>query len=605
MTSVLRENISLAITGSGGSGMLSAGELLLRTAAKTGFYGLLTRSVGPQIRGGESAALIRLAHYPVETHDDHFHVLLAADWNNFHRFAGEIVLGEDVLVIVDEQAGDLPEMVAAVADEKSILRLPLHALARELDARVNMVALGFLGALLGMEQDMLRAVVQDFFRRKKRDRFIEPSLAALEKGRELAEPLLKARGGPLIATPGKPCRDMADCGARWLISGNRAVATGFLQAGGRFVAGYPITPATDMLEWLAPRIGRAGGLLVQAEDELAAINMVLGASFGGLPAMTATSGPGFSLMVEGLGLGVMAEIPALIVDVQRVGPSTGIPTKSEQGDLQLALCGAHGDAPHLVLAPDCVVDCLHTTAWALHLAERLQCPAVLLSDQKLGQMLSITDAIPPAPWKAERKLKESCAENEEPYKRYAITEDGVSPMALPGTPGCLHTVDGLEHDERALPSSQVEDHAAQLEKRHRKLARLEDWPDEEMAHWADIMGSGEVAVITWGSSAGAAREAVRMAADEGLHARHISLRLLWPPQKNRLARLLEGVRRLIVVEQSHSGQFLHYLRAHYDLPEVVVSCRRPGPRPITPRQVLRALREACEMKETFSERVCT
>ena len=605
MTSILRENISLAITGSGGSGMLSAGELLLRSAAKTGFYGLLTRSIGPQIRGGESAALVRLAHYPVETHDDHFHLLLAADWKNFHRFAGEIQLSEDVLVIMDENAGDPPESVAAVVNEKNVLRLPLHALAKEMGSRVNMVAVGLLGALLALPRETLRAVVEDFFHRKGREQFVAPSLAALERGEALAKPLLRAHGGAFVATPGKPCRDMADCGARWLISGNRAVATGFLQAGGRFVAGYPITPATDMLEWLAPRMERLGGLLVQVEDELAAINMVLGASFGGLPAMTATSGPGLSLMVEGLGLGVMAEIPALVVDVQRIGPSTGIPTKSEQGDLQLALCGAHGDAPHLVLAPDCVVDCVHTTAWALHLAERLQCPAVLLNDQKLGQMLAITDAIPPAPWRAERKLKEMCAEEEGPYKRYALTEDGVSPMALPGAPGCLHTVDGLEHDERALPSSQVEDHAAQLEKRHRKLARLEEWPEEEMAHWAEAFGTGEVAVITWGSSAGAAREAVRMAADEGVRARHVSMRLLWPPQKKRLARLLDGVERLVVVEQSHSGQFLHYLKAHYTLPETVVSCRRSGPRPITPRQVLRAVREACAVAEPFSERVCT
>jgi len=590
-----RETISLALTGSGGTGMLTAGDLLLRAAARNGLYGLLTRSVGPQIRGGESAALLRIAHYPLETHDDTFHVLFAADWKNFDRFVGEIHLDEDVLVIMDEAARDVPAVVEETSGE--VFRLPLHATAKQTGGRVNMVGVGFLGRLLGMGAEELADIIRRFFTRKKRERFIDPSIAAMEAGYDLAAPHVEK--GSLLAPPSETERATAE--HRWLISGNQAVATGFLHAGGRFVAGYPITPATDMLEWLGPRLPTFGGVLVQAEDELAAINMVLGASYGGLPAMTATSGPGLSLMVEGIGLGVAAEIPALIVDVQRIGPSTGIPTKSEQGDLMLAINAAHGDAPHLVLAPDCVTDCIRTTAWALHLAERLQCPAILLSDQKLGQMHSIIDAIEMPPWKAGRKLQERC---EGDYARYRLTEDGVSPMALPGAPGCMHTIDGLEHDEHALPSSRVEDHAAQLEKRRRKLFRMEDWPDEDMAHWADVQGAGEVAVLTWGSAAGPAREAIRMAAEEGLHARHISMRLLFPPQKKRLSKLLDGVKRLIVVEQTHSGQFYHYLKSWFDLPGVVISCRRPGPRPITPRQVLRALREACAITEKETERVC-
>ena len=590
-----RETISLALTGSGGAGMLTAGDLLLRAAARNGLYGLLTRSVGPQIRGGESAALLRIAHYPLETHDDAFHVLFAADWKNFDRFAGEIHLDEDVLVIMDEHAREVPETVENTTGE--VCRLPLQATAKRTGGRVNMVGVGFLGRLLGMTPDELAAVIRWFFSRKGRERFIESSIAAMKAGFDLAAPHVKT--GALLAPPS--AKERAAAKNRWLMSGNQAVAMGFLQAGGRFVAGYPITPATDMLEWLGPRLPKFGGALVQAEDELAAINMVLGASWGGVPAMTATSGPGLSLMAEGIGLGVAAEIPALVVDVQRIGPSTGIPTKSEQGDLNLALHAAHGDAPHLVLAPDCVTDCIRTTAWALHLAEKLQCPAIVLSDQKLGQMHSIIDAINLPPWKARRKLRERC---EGDYARYRITPDGVSPMALPGVPGCMHTVDGLEHAENALPSSRVEDHAAQLDKRRRKLFRMEDWPDEEMAHWAEVQGGGEVAVLTWGSAAGPAREAVRMAAEEGLHARHISMRLLFPPQKKRLSRLLDGVKRLVVVEQTHSGQFYHYLKSWFDLPEVVISCRRPGPRPITPRQVLRALREACGISEHESERVC-
>ncbi len=600
MPGTRRESLSLALTGSGGTGMISAGELLLRACARIGLYGLQTRSVGPQIRGGESAALLRIAHYPVEAHDDAFHVLFAADWQNFERFAGEITLADDVVVITDEAATDIPRVVRAHAAD--IRHLPLHAIAREHKARINMVGLGLLGHLLRLTEEELADIIHWFFTRKGRQQFIEPSIAAMRAGFALAEPMLEEV--PSLRTTPDAARAQAKAGRRWLISGNQAVATGFLQAGGRFVAGYPITPATDMLEWLAARLPQLGGQLVQAEDELAAINMVLGASYGGIPAMTATSGPGFSLMAEGIGLGVMAEIPALIVDVQRIGPSTGIPTKSEQGDLQLALCGTHGDAPHLVIAPDCINDAIRTTAWALHLAEKLQCPAVLLSDQKLGQMLSVIDApegMPP--WKAERETVAACETGD--YRRFALTDSGISPVALPGAKGCMHTIDGLEHDEAALPSSKVEDHAAQLEKRWRKLQQMEEWPEEEMRHWADCIGTGEVCIITFGSSAGPAREAIRLAADMGLHARHISMRLLFPPQKKRLHKLLEGVKRLIVVEQTHSGQFLHYLKAHYELPEVVISCRRPGPKPITPQQVLRALREACTVDAKLTERVCT
>jgi len=320
-----------------------------------------------------------------------------------------------------------------------------------------------------------------------------------------------------------------------------------------------------------------GGTLVQAEDELASINMALGASFGGVPALTATSGPGLSLMIEALGLSVGAEVPVVVVDVMRTGPSTGIATKSEQADLNLALYGMHGDAPHVVVAPNSLADCIAATQWAVGLAESLQLPAIVLSDQYFGQARAVVDA-PAVP---EMNLARETAKPDGAYKRYALTPSGISPMAIPGTPGGQYTADGLEHNERGTPSSQASDHLAQMEKRARKLAQLD--PGDA---WASVEGEGETAVITFGSCTGPVREAL---ARNGEKVRLISIRLLSPAQPERLKRALHGVRRVLVVEQNHSGQFLRYLKSEYELPAQVKSLRRPGPLPFRPEEITREI----------------
>jgi 2-oxoglutarate ferredoxin oxidoreductase subunit alpha len=261
----------------------------------------------------------------------------------------------------------------------------------------------------------------------------------------------------------------------------------------------------------------------------------------------------------------------------RTGPSTGIATKTEQADLHIALYGLHGDAPHLVLAPNSVADCLRTTQWAAALAERLQAPAIVLSDQFFGQARATIDRPADLAFVGERQR---AAANDPGYKRYAITPSGVSPMAIPGTAGVAYTADGLEHGERGTPSSAAADHLAQLDKRARKLSSI-DYGE----HWADVEGEGELAVITWGSCTGAVREAFRRMKDDGIAARLISLRLLSPAQPARLQAALKGVKRALVVEQSHGGQFLKFLRAEYDLPCELASFRKPGPLPVRPEEI--------------------
>jgi 2-oxoglutarate ferredoxin oxidoreductase subunit alpha len=269
------------------------------------------------------------------------------------------------------------------------------------------------------------------------------------------------------------------------------------------------------------------------------------------------------------------------VDVMRGGPSTGIPAKSEQGDLGMALYGLHGDAPRLVMAPNSVSDCLHTAQWAVELAESLQSVAIVLSDQFLGQTRAVVDRPPDREVRGTRLLAEAGAEG---YRRYALTESGVSPMALPGMPGLAYTADGLEHTERGIPTSQAREHGAQLDKRHRKLAG-----HDYGAQWADVEGEGDVAVLTFGSCTGPAREAAARARADGLAVRLVSMRLLAPARPALLAAALEGVSRVLVVEQNHSGQFHRYLRAEYDLAAELVSFRRPGPLPLRPDEIHRQL----------------
>jgi len=568
------KSISIALTGSGGSGVMTAGQTLLDAARSCGFYGLMTRSSGPQIRGGEAAAMLRLATRQVESHADRFDVLLALDFENVQRFAAELPLDAGSLVIADPKAGEIPAAIAAYGAR--VARVEMNKLAKSVQGgRISMVALGILARLTGLpEEAIISAVSQTIGQRKPEA--VAASEQAVRLGAVAAEGLPEA---PRLELPAeKPA-------GRWSITGNEATGLGALKGGVRFVAGYPITPATEILEWMAPALQQCGGVLIQAEDELASINMVIGASHGGVPALTATAGPGLSLMIESIGLAVASETPIVVVDVMRTGPSTGIATKSEQTDLNIAVYGLHGDAPHVVVAPLGISDALATAQWSVALAEAIQVPVIVLSDQSIGQSRAIIDRPEDVAFVARR---ETAAAHPDSYRRYELTANGISPMALPGLPGGQFTADGLEHNAQGTPSSQAQDHIAQLDKRLRKVEGY-DYGD----FWAEIEGEGPLAVLTWGSSVQPVREAIATARAHGIAAKPIALRLIAPAQPERLAAALGGVKRLIVVEQSHSGQFWRYLRAHYDLGIPTVPMYRPGPLPIRPGEILEIiLREA-------------
>jgi 2-oxoglutarate/2-oxoacid ferredoxin oxidoreductase subunit alpha len=567
------KSVSVAILGSGGAGALTAGAILLEAAGKSGLYGIMNRAVGPQIRGGEAAAHVRLANQPVDCMAEYFDLLIAIDWNNAERFAADLGLSPDSLIITDSEGKDVPGVIMNSGSQ--IEAVPLKALAKEIPGgRENMIAVGLAAGIIGLSPNHLLSIVKAKLDTKGAEA-VEAGQLCIEVGMATAKAYLRETGIRNATFSNKE---------RWLITGNEAVALGAVRGGVRFAAAYPITPATEVLEWLSSGLAKVGGALVQAEDELSSINMIIGASYGGRASITATSGPGLALMVESIGLAQAAEVPIVIVDVMRGGPSTGIPTKSEQSDLNIAVYGCHGDAPHIVVAPLSVADCLFTGHWAVHLAEAMQVPTIVLSDQSLGQARIIIDKPANITFFANRKTYVPI--EGETYNRYAVTADGISPMAIPGIAGGQYTADGLTHSERGTPSSKYDDHHNQLDKRRDKIVNF-DYGD----HWAAIEGEGDTVILTWGSITGAAREAIRQLGEEGIKIKLISMRLIAPFPKDALLEELQGAKNTLVIDQTHAGQFNQYLRSQCDLPGNIKHFHRAGPRVISPAEINTQIRD--------------
>lgn len=565
-----RPSIAVVFAGSGGAGAMTAGAVFLRAAAHAGYYGMMTQLFGAQVRGGESAALVQVSTAPIETQPDRYDLFVALDWDKVEQFAAEIPLGEATIILADPAAGPVPPGIAR--SKGRVVALAMNdpnenKLERALRGkRVNMFAAGVVCALTGIGAADVEAAIGTIFESKNAD-LVAANAAGAVLG---AQATLALHLDLLLAPPQKA--------SRWLLSGNQATAFGALRGGVRFVGCYPITPATDLVEWLAPHLIKLGGRLVLGEDELASVNMTLGASYGGTPAMTVTSGPGFSLMIETLGLAVAAEIPFVLVDVMRAGPSTGIASKTEQSDINLAIYGGHGDAPRVVLAPVSVADCISTAEYAVYVAESLQTPVIVLSDQALGQATTVIDPSTERPTPLRRRTNGVAPGK--PFKRYAIGGEAVTPMPLPGTPHFEWVAEGLTHNEAGLPASGAAAHVAQIEKRSKKIRQFD--PGE---HWGEVWGEGDVAVLAIGSTVGPAREAAARLAASGSKVRVIALRVLSPLPIAPLSRALDGVRRILVIEQNHGAQLYHYLLGYKAIPPSAESVARPGPSPFRPSEI--------------------
>ncbi|NOX73198.1 MAG: 2-oxoglutarate synthase, partial [Alphaproteobacteria bacterium] len=442
--------------------------------------------------------------------------------------------------------------------------------------RENMIAVGLIAQLIGLTLGNVMDVVTDKLS-KKGEAVVAAGRTCILAG--MAQAAGYAQTYTLKAAPKQTQK-------RWLITGNEAVGMGAVRGGVRFAAAYPITPATEVLEWLAPSLASIGGALVQAEDELSSINMIIGASYGGRPSITATSGPGLALMMESLGLAAAAEVPIVVVDVMRCGPSTGIATKSEQSDLNIAVYGFHGDAPHVVVAPLSVADCLFTTQWAVHMAEMLQTPVIVLSDQSIGQARVLIERPAEMAFIGKRRIYEPKQEGEADYMRYALTADGISPMAIPGTTGGQYTADGLTHSVRGTPSSKQTDQKQQMDKRRDKINGFE-FGD----HWGICEGDADIAILVWGSMTGAAREAQAMLKADGIDTRLVALRQISPFPVAAVGAALVGVDKVLLVEQNHEGQFYRHARSFMDLPPDLRQLNREGPYLIGPDEIATQIKD--------------
>ncbi|GAC1453784.1 MAG: 2-oxoacid:acceptor oxidoreductase subunit alpha [Ktedonobacteraceae bacterium] len=569
--------VTIRIGGESGEGTISGGDILALAAARWGYHVYTFRTFPAEILGGPCLFQVRISDAPVKSMGDFADVLICLNKEAYDRNIGELRAGG--VLIYD------PSDFTPTANDKLAYAIPFNEIARkevQLFQTKNMVMLGAISGLFGPPLEAIVQVVQSKLSksRKSNDMLMEKNMLALDIAKKyVTERLIKQDQYRLGAV------EKAD---RVVLNGNQAIVAGALAARCSFFAGYPITPASDIMEALAKELPQVGGIFLQAEDEMAALAAVLGASYGGARAMTATSGPGFSLMTELIGLSSMAELPAVIVDAQRSGPSTGMPTKMEQSDLSFALYSGHGDTPRIVIAPSDVADCYNLMILAFNMAERYQMPVLFLTDQSLTARVESVERnvfqVQP--------LQERIQPQREPvsagqsYSRYAYTESGISPIPTPGAGASPYTATGLEHDEHGHPDYEPEDHVAMMHKRYRKLETAADELPAPTRYGDD---DALIGIIGWGSTEGAIQEAVDHACRNGYKVASLHPKVLSPLPDQTIRTFIGSVRKVIVAECNYSGQLANLLGAKYGLQAIRVN--KFGGIPFTAADIFRAIEE--------------
>ncbi|MBR6162773.1 2-oxoacid:acceptor oxidoreductase subunit alpha [bacterium] len=537
------KDLRVKISGTSGQGIISSGDILTYACARKGYYVTTYRAFPSEIRGdGKCYYNLRISEEKALTVSPETDILIALD--DMTVFEGLNQLASDGVVIYDT---DVIKDEINVSEGVILYGIPITTIATEVSVAQarNMVALG-VAVELAKNLNLEEQIVKDIERRYKAkpQTVIDSNIKAFKAGVEFAREKLTRKDKLLTA-------QMKTSGQKLIMSGNEAIGLAAIAAGCRFFAGYPITPATEIMEWLAKELPKFGGKMMQCEDEIAAINYALGASFAGVKSMTATSGPGFSLMQEAIGLASMAELPVVIVDVQRCGPSTGVPTKTEQSDLGAALYGSHGDAAKIVLAPINVEDCFYQTINAFNFAEEYQVPVILLSDASLGPRRECVDLIDIQKLVIKNRLKPQLSEGCE-YNRYEDTETGISPISTPGDKFGAYVATGLEHTEYNAPTPKPEVHKQMTEKRFRKLETAAG--EFSKAHsFGD--SDAKIGIISWGSTCGAVLEAIKMAQADGKKVEALYPRTLYPLPTEWIKNFIREKDVIIVIENNYNAQF--------------------------------------------------
>lgn len=579
--------IAWKIGGDQGEGIDSTGDALATVANRMGYYIYGYKTFSSRIKGGHTNYKVRISTEPLAATTDVTDVLVALNQETIDKNAAELRAGGFLLA---DQAFDpvLPEGITDV----HLLALPLTVIAKEIGSVLmrNMVAVGASAALLNLPVEPFQDYVANRFKSKGED-IIKSNQAAVQRGFDQ----IRETAGHLVDIQlGEP-----HPGDRLLMTGNDALALGALAGGCRIMAAYPITPASDVMEALIKWFPLVGGVVVQAEDEIAAITMTIGAGFAGARAMTATSGPGFSLMQEAIGLASMTETPIVVADIQRSGPSTGMPTKQEQSDLMQMVNGTHGESPRIVLSPSSIEEVFEDGMDAFNLAEEYQCPVLIASDLSLGLWKQTVERSHIDPHRVPIDRGQVVAPEgleelgKDMFKRYAMTESGISPRSLPGMKYGQFLATGTEHGENGKVSEDPKNRVKMMEKRFDKLR---DFPR------AGVQSEGprdaDVILVGVGSTVGILREAKSLLAKTGLSVGLTWIRVLAPFPTAALKAELAEARHVVVVEQNATGQVLSFMRTNGigHEPRFHSYLKYDGV-PFTPQEVVKQVTEIVSLQE--------
>jgi len=584
----MRQSFSVGIGGAAGQGVATPGDIFAKIFSRRGLHLNAYNAYQSIIRGGHTFLTVRTGPDKIATTDGKLDLLIPLNQDTMERHMRLLSAGSACLYNADLIKPGTP------ADGVQLCPIPVSKLADISRNKVaqNTLAIGAGLSMMGIGFPALESVLEEQFRKKEKA-VIDENVNLARAGYDYATQNFKPFAWPLPMTDTRYA----------VLSGNAAMAMGGAAAGVKFYCAYPMSPSTGVLHWMAEHARKANIMVRQVEDEIGVINMTIGAAHAGVRAMCATSGGGFALMSEGLGLSAQAEIPIVVIDCQRAGPSTGVPTKTEQGDLWQMLGAAFGDYPRVIGAPLDIADSFKMIPEIFNITDRFQCPGIVLCDLLLSEgRLSVDpkelDFHPPVD--RGELITSNGSNGHEAYKRYKITESGVSPRVIPGVPGYTHTVSSDEHDEDGVLISDEYTNSvkrrAMMEKRMRKengIAAAVPPPQ--------LLGpaNADVTLIGWGSTYGVIDEACELLREAGISANHLPIRWLVPLHGDAIVDLLKGARRTIIVENNFSGQFARYLRSETSfVPDGNI--RKYDGEPFLPHHIVEAVKEQLAGKTKLS-----
>ena len=545
-----KTEVVVRIAGAAGDGIASTGESFARVASRSGLHVFAYNSYQSVIRGGFVWLQVRAGDKKIYSQGDEPDFLIALNQNEANRHGQAMPSGSGILYNSDKIKIDN----SVVKEGVRLYPLPIKDLTAKYGQNPvmqNTVALGALTKILKMNFDMVVSVIKDTFGDKNKA-IVDANIGVAQAGYDYAS----SHWQSIDFSPKYDYNSR-----RAVLTGNQAISLGAAAGGCKFYSAYPMTPATSILHWMAAHSEKCGIVVKQMEDEISVLNMTIGAGFAGARAMCGTSGGGFALMTEAVGLAAITETPVVIVTSQRGGPSTGLPTKTEQGDLFQVLGASQGDYPKIVIAPSTVEDCFYATAEAFNLAEKYQLPVILMSDLYLSEHMETVSNINFNVPIDRGLVAPPNGNNWQQFKRYAFTESGVSPRSLPGMEGMIHVAASDEHDETgALISDALTNEETRvriMDKRMRKMQyALKELPPPK------LLGpqNADITLVGWGSTYNVLRETADVLAKNGVTANHLQIRYIWPFHDEAVEKILSNAKRILDVEGNYSGQLAKLIR---------------------------------------------